>query len=618
MRTILFRFTLIYIIASALLRLVFSYSLLPEPLGFAAITVSKETASLLWWGLTNDLLIVGYLLLCYQLLVAALKLAGKFSLKAQSAISMLLIILAVIQGLLDWFFWFEFESRANRLIFHYLQFPWEVIVFLNEQFFLAWLLLVLVPLLFAGFIDLNNRLAARLIGDSSQSQLPPRKQLFRLSVLLIGVVIITPLLADWGGFKDKSSRRNSEIINNGLLNLMHAAGVNVRDWQKGYAYFSSEKSAAIAQPFQFSSDPSISSSALYPDTRHVVLIIEESFSAYRTWDLEQRQNLMPNLHKLVKQGTAFSNVYATGSRTTRGLEAILHGYPPLPGIALNQRKGIERLPSLARAMQENGFMTHFIYGGWPGFSHFSQYWQSIGFEQIMTRDDFPNPQYETSWGVSDQELFERVAEVMDQQTANGESLFISTLTVSNHRPYAVPKIADLNRNGQRELENAIAYADWSLGHFFEIASTRNWYKDTLFIIVADHGPRQWGNATIPVSSFEIPMVLFKPGQKPITFNRLGSNMDLPATLLSSLGLQSQETFWGKDLTKPGEGWALMENDYHVGILNGNNLLTLLPYKGEPETWQIDKTRAAQRAKLQQQSLDQVIGIFQTAHELFYP
>ena len=174
---------------------------------------------------------------------------------------------------------------------------------------------------------------------------------------------------------------------------------------------------------------------------------------------------MPSLQALADEGVYFDNVYSTGTRTTRGLEAILHGYPPLPGIAVNQREGLEKLPSLPRQLRAKGFNNLFVYGGWPEFSKFSTYWKRIGYDKIFTREDFAEDLFATSWGVADENLFEKILQEMDTEAAQGGNIFLSTLTVSNHRPFDVPA-GRIPYPNERKLEYAIAYADWALGDFF--------------------------------------------------------------------------------------------------------------------------------------------------------
>ena len=172
--------------------------------------------------------------------------------------------------------------------------------------------------------------------------------------------------------------------------------------------------------------------------RHLVLIIEESFAGPVWRDPVLREKFLPNFSALSKASVSFSQLYATGSRTTRGMEAILNGFLPLPGISATQRAKANRLPSLARGMADGGFFPVFLYGGWPDFSNFHRYWRDMGFKRLWSRDDFEES-FETSWGVSDEALFDRLLREMDLLTAEHPKVFLATLTVSHHRPFDFPE-----------------------------------------------------------------------------------------------------------------------------------------------------------------------------------
>ena len=251
--------------------------------------------------------------------------------------------------------------------------------------------------------------------------------------------------------------------------------------------------------------------------RHLLLVIEESMGGENWRDPERRRKYMPQLAALAQQGLYFDRVYATGSRTIRGLEAILNGYPPLPGKALSQRPGFERMPSLPRVLGNAGFHTVFVYAGWPNFTNFFNYWRGIGFQEMLQREDFAERKasllarqeqggcedcwFETSWGAADEFLFERALAEMDRRTAVHDRVMLATLTLSNHLPFDFPDGRVPFPSDERRQEHVIAYADWALGEFIRQADGRPWLEDTLVVIVADHGPDVPGGALVPADNF---------------------------------------------------------------------------------------------------------------------
>jgi phosphoglycerol transferase MdoB-like AlkP superfamily enzyme len=316
--------------------------------------------------------------------------------------------------------------------------------------------------------------------------------------------------------------------------------------------------------------------------KHVVLIIEESFAGPVWRDSELRQRFLPHFSALAERGISFSRMYATGSRTTRGMEALLNGFAPLPGISTTERAGFERLPALARAMADGGFHPVFIYGGWPGFSNFSNYWRATGFKQIWTRDDF-DEDFTTSWGVADQALFRRILLEMDKLVTTEGRVFLSTLTVSHHRPFDFPPgLIDLPA-GERSSTYAMSYADASLGWFFNAAREKPWFDDTLFIVSADHGLRSRGDPLIPVDSYRIPFVIYANGVEPRTIDRVRSTLSLPQTLVELFTLDTAEVFHGRSLLCDCDLPAPVEYGYHSGLV-GPSTLKVINRSGVCAQW----------------------------------
>lgn len=349
---------------------------------------------------------------------------------------------------------------------------------------------------------------------------------------------------------------------------------------------------------------------------HVVLVVEESFAGEAWWDGELRARYMPNFDALRARGVYFDRLYSSGTRTTRGLEGILHGVPPLPGIALNQRAGVERLPSLPRAFARAGFETVFVYGGWPGFSGFARYWRAIGYRHVLTRDDFERAGFETSWGVADEVLFERVLAEMDRRTANGDRVFLSTLTVSNHRPFDFPPGRVPYPPDDRRLEYAIAYADWALRDFMTKAANRSWFADTLFVVLPDHGPSPRGGGPIPIGTFRVPGLLLWPnGLAARTDDTVASLVDVPATVAVLAGIAGTEPFAGRDLladAQPACAGAPVEYDYRLGWLTARGL-TVLERNGPPAAFVRDRAGVWQPAPLAADDVRCTISAFESAH-----
>jgi phosphoglycerol transferase MdoB-like AlkP superfamily enzyme len=554
---------------------------LPQFSGFAA-------------GLVNDLQ-------SFVLLAGAVALAGFWRQRWLRVAVFIAVLVMVVVFIAELFFWVEFESRLDRLVFHYLAYPKEVLVFLEDQFYLS---LVLLPII------LLCALVAFALG---LPQMDRTGRAVQVSVIVAGAVVMAFGQPVGGSY----SRVASEFASNGYLGVLSAARYREDDipWLTQHA--------APHQAVPVALRGSALAMQMRQETarvRHVVLIIEESFAG-PTWDdAELRRQYLPNFAALAQESVAFTRVFATGSRTTRGMEALLNGFPPLPGISTTQRGDLHRLPSLARAMGDGGFHPVFLYGGWPDFSNFSNYWRATGFREIWTREDF-DERFETSWGVADEALLQRLVSEMDQLTQRHDRVFLSTLTVSHHRPYDFPQGRVGYSPSDRRSEHAMAYADHALGEFFRQVRSKPWFEETLFIVAADHGPHPRGDAMIPATSYRIPMVLHAKDLQARRLDRLGSSMNLPITLLSLLNIRSDEAFSGQDMLCDCDTVVPLEYGYRIGLLERDRLHVVLE-DGTPVSWRYDAggnvlAHGGAELRANAQAQRRVLGAFAPAYQWYY-
>ncbi len=452
-------------------------------------------------------------------------------------------------------------------------------------------------------------------------RLSPFDRVFLLAGCISGL-LIAPWVFSVGPVAPGHSRHINALVSNTYFSVFHAASIDVDTWHLP-AIDAREADKLIASVhlqvvsnLQARDDLRAENELTNRGIRNVILIIEESFAGETWQNPDKRKQFMPSLIHWAGEGIFFENVYSTGSRTTRGMESLFHGVPPLPGISLTQRPGYRRLPSLPRVFKESGFETTFLYGGWPDFSNFTEYWKNIGFENVVSKYDFEDRWFETSWGVADEILFEKLLGFMDESIEKGRPVFVTTLTVSNHRPFDFPGGRISFPSGERKLEYAMAYAGWALGDFLKKAKAKSWYKNTLIIVVADHGPKPIGNSAIPVNSFKIPLLFLGAGIEPKLFSNLGTIMDVPGTLIKMMHLPDGGRFWGNDLLSGVDGVVLMEHDYHLGLL-AEGKLNILKHNGDVESWQPGVRGKYVLVATDLEKINLARAIFQTAHQQFY-
>ncbi len=314
--------------------------------------------------------------------------------------------------------------------------------------------------------------------------------------------------------------------------------------------------------------------------RNVVLISVESLSASYVGAYGATTGLTPQLDRLAKEGLLLQQLYATGTRTVRGLEALSLGTPPVPGQAIVHRPGNDNLATLGNILYQKGFDTHWIYGGYGYFDNMNAYFKGNR-HTVADRTDFPKASIagENIWGVADESLFDNAFTVLDRSQANGKRFFAHIMTTSNHRPYTFPEGRIDLPQGSRN--SAVKYTDYAIGRFIELAKAKPWFNDTLFVIVADHCASVAGKSKLPVASYHIAGLLYGPQLvKASTEGRLISQIDLPPTLLDVLGVKGSKLFYGQSFAAPanggGAGRAFVSNYQELGYYKNNQLVVLSP------------------------------------------
>ena len=353
--------------------------------------------------------------------------------------------------------------------------------------------------------------------------------------------------------------------------------------------------------------------------KNLVIILEESLGARFVGELGGL-DITPELDKLYQQGWGFDNLYATGTRSVRGIEAITTGFTPSPSRSVVKlSKSQHNFFSLADVLSQEGYKTQFIYGGESHFDNMKSFFLGNGFNDIVDINHIDNPQFISSWGVSDEDLFNQADKELTKLSNSTEPFFSLVFTSSNHDPFDIPqgKVSlpkgHNPENYKRDL--AIKYADYALGKFINKAKTQSYWENTVFLVVADHDVRVFGSEPVPLKSFHIPAVILNSDMKSKRDPRLVSQIDLPVTLMSLLGIDQATPMLGFDLTKsyPVER-AMMQYYDNFAYLENDRAVILMPNQ-QTSYWRYNKQTKIQE-KNEQLNVDQTLAEKALAHVLF--
>ena len=307
---------------------------------------------------------------------------------------------------------------------------------------------------------------------------------------------------------------------------------------------------------------------------NLVIILQESLGATFVESLGGVP-VTPNLEKLKAQGIWFEQLYATGTRSVRGIEAVTAGFQPTPADStVKLSKSQKNFFTLATLLEKQGYNTEFIYGGESHFDNMRGFFTGNGFNHIVEQKDYKNPVFVGSWGASDEDLLNKTHDQLLAHHKAGKPFFTLAFSSSNHAPFEFPDgRIELYEQPKATDNNAVKYADYAIGEFFKKAQQSPYWKDTIFLVVADHDIRVRGDSLVPIERFHIPGLILGADIKPLRYTGIASQIDLPVTLLSLMGIQGQHPMTGRDLSSvlPNTlGRAMMQYNDNFGWMEETN------------------------------------------------
>lgn len=561
------------------------------------------------WSLVPVLLI--YLVLPQRRLPQLLKQGIVLALLATS---IYLLLFNLVSELL---FWQEFGVRYNFIAVDYLVYTTEVIGNIRESYPVGKIL--------AGLLAITLLLvwpARRLV---TAALAPPQPLPARLRHAGAWLMV---LVAAWFGSgavsaaNDFANHYNAELAGNGLYSFAAAFRNNELDYEHFYLTRPSSEvrqtlAHLIAAP---GADPQVPHQVAVHGAEqrlNVVLVSVESLSADFLGKFGNREGLTPNLDRLADQGLLFTKLYATGTRTVRGLEALTLSVPPTPGQSIVKRPGNAHLFSLGSVFRGKGYDVRYAYGGYGYFDNMNAFFGSNNYK-VVDRLNIPDSRipFENIWGVADEALFDQVLDEIDASHRQGRASFTHVMTTSNHRPYTYPdgRIDIPSHTGRA---GGVKYTDYAIGRFIDTARSKPWFRDTMFVIVADHTASSAGKTDLPVARYHIPMIVYAPAHvKPGTVDRLASQIDAGPTLLGMLNFRYASRFIGHDIlhTPPEQDRAFISTYQSLGYLKHGTLTVLQPRR-KVAAYAVDAASNTTPAPVDQALLQEAVAYYQGTAEL---
>lgn len=548
-------------------------------------------------GLRFDLVSLGYLL---AIPAALTPLMNSFDAVAESWMRMLKWLLTAIIALFLFMevvtppFIQEYDIRPNFLFLEYLKYPKEVfsMLFVGYKAELMAVAIIMPLLLLPAYAGVR-KYTTNVARSRPLLALPIA---FAVLVLCVAAARSTldhrPVNASTVAFSSDT------LVNTLPLNSLYTVANAVyalRHEESGFPYGEIDTQTAVNSvradmyepvgEFFDSNIPTLHKQAVTRNAGrplNLVIIVEESLGAEFVGALGGLP-LTPNIDRLSTQGIWLENLFATGTRSARGLEAIVTGFPPtMSQSVLKLGRSQKNFFTIGEFLRRQGFDTSFIYGGEAQFDNMRQFFANNGFDTVIDKHDFVDPQFEGSWGVADEDVFRYAHSYFSSRPP--DKPFASVLfTTTNHSPWEFPDgRIELFEQPKATVNNAVKYADHALGQYIRMARDSNYWENTVFLVVSDHNSRVYGSEIIPIERFHIPGIILGGSIKPQRWSRIASQIDLLPTMLSLIGVGGEHPAPGLDLTRPDiadiPGRAVMQFASTQAFRQENEVVVLRPEK----------------------------------------
>ncbi len=361
---------------------------------------------------------------------------------------------------------------------------------------------------------------------------------------------------------------------NASWNFLHSLVSKGASGRNPYQYVSAQRAKEVADSLYRGVSTTEQLIRFLPDTTtNIIFIIWESFTEKAIHVSIDNKEVTPQFNRLKKEGIYFSNVYASGDRTNKGIPAILSGYPAMPNTTIIHSPGkAEKLRVLSQLFKEKGYQTPFFYGGEPEFANIKSYLLHGGFDPIIGKNDFASKDMNSKWGAHDGVVMKRV---FDDLNKLKRPFFATWLTLTSHEPFEIPTSPVFNGNDNTtKFLNSLHYTDQVVSDFINKCGQQPWWNNTVIIIIGDHGH------VLPASDnkaddFRTPMLWIGGAlnKKGIVIDKVVSQLDIAAMLSKQAGFHIQSFPFSKNSLDPStKPWAFFSFNNGFGFVDSSGRL----------------------------------------------
>lgn len=499
-----------------------------------------------------------------------------------------LFVVCILQNVIsEYLFWNEFGVKYNFIAVDYLVYTNEVIGNIMQSY-------PVVPIF--GTLFLVAGVISYLIIKKSKNfieEIPTFVEKLKISAVyfaLFGVsLVVIPMLS---AKENSQNIFTNELQSNGLYKFYLAFMNSELDYFKFYKTLPTKEAFAILKnqiPNITAESTARNISSFGTDIRkNVVLITIESYSAEFLKTYGNEENITPFLDSLSQKSLLFTNLYAVGNRTVRGLEAVTMCLPPTAGESVVKRKDNKNKFTTGSIFKNRGYTVKYMYGGDAYFDNMQDFFIGNGYEIVDKKTFKPEEiTFANVWGVCDEDMYHKAIGVMNEEAKSDKPFFNHIMTVSNHRPFTYPNGKIDIPGDAKSRSGGVKYTDYAMGKFFAMAKKQPWFYNTVFVIVADHCASSSGKTELPMDKYRIPGMIFAPEfVEAKTCNKLMSQIDVMPTLFGLLNFSYSSKFYGQDvLREEYKPRALIATYQNLGLIK-DNVLTILSPKQQVKQFEL--------------------------------
>ena len=512
-------------------------------------------------------------------------------------ITMLYICISITIAFSEVVFWSEFGVRFNFIAVDYLVYTNEVIGNIMESY--------PMPLLIGVILCISGLICFLMVKgkDIRQSGVESWKRwsLTLLSLALSCVISFAFLHYGYRHFGGDNLFA-TQIQENGCWDFLEAFVSNELDYEQFYPMLPEDEASSLQQELcGMDGNVRMVKPEGEPTLKNIVLITIESMSASFLTRYGSTEGITPNLDTLLGKSLVFDNLFATGNRTVRGLEAITLCIPPSSGESLVKREDCSGFFSSGDVLRSLGYDTMFIYGGDSYFDNMGAFFSACGYDIVDKKTYDPSSiVFSNIWGTSDEDTYREALLRFDEEYASGKRFFAHIMTISNHRPYTYPDGRIQFDGNPMSRAAAVKYTDYAIGDFISKAESRDWFDDTIFVILADHCASSAGKTSLPLECYHIPAIIYCPSLvSPEYVGKVCSQIDIMPTVLSLMNVGYESKFFGDDILSPDfKERAFMATYQDLGYYSDSVMTVLSPVRKiqqfsitSPSPWQWEETPA---------------------------